>query len=41
MKMETSFSTAETEMNTGGANAPPLRPMEIPEGLQRILDSQQ
>lgn len=24
--------------NTGGANVPPLRPMEIPEDLQRILD---
>lgn len=24
--------------NTGGANVPPLRPMEIPEDLQSILD---
>ncbi|MDX1913385.1 MAG: DUF3703 domain-containing protein [Saprospiraceae bacterium] len=26
--------------NTGGANVPPLQPMEIPEDLRRILDSQ-
>jgi hypothetical protein len=25
--------------NTGGANVPPLLSMEIPEALQRILDS--
>lgn len=24
--------------NTGGANVPPLKPMEIPEDLQKILD---
>lgn len=27
--------------NTGGANVPPLRPMEIPEDLRQILNSQQ
>jgi len=37
--MKESFVGTRRVGNTGGANVPPLKPMEIPQDLQKILNT--